>query len=96
MTNTVITIARQYGSGGRDIGRAVAERLGIPCLDQNIPRPCGKAALAEELIEKSRRKSNQQLGLFHDDGQLFFWLPTRLHQSASYQRSNFFSGVRCH
>ena len=47
MTNTVITIARQYGSGGRDIGRAVAERLGIPCLDKEIiAQTMRKAALA--------------------------------------------------
>ena len=34
MTNKVITISRQFGSGGRTIGKAVAERLGIPYYDQ--------------------------------------------------------------
>lgn len=29
----VITIAREYGSGGHDIGKAVAEKLGIPFYD---------------------------------------------------------------
>ena len=28
--NLIITISRQYGSGGREIGRRLAERLGIP------------------------------------------------------------------
>ena len=28
--NTVITISREYGSGGRDIGKLVAEKLDIP------------------------------------------------------------------
>lgn len=34
--NTIITISRQFGSGGRTIGRMVAEKLGIPCYDAEI------------------------------------------------------------
>ena len=30
-TNTIITIGRQYGSAGRQIGRVLAEELGIKC-----------------------------------------------------------------
>ena len=29
-TNTIITISRQYGSGGREIGKKLAEELEIP------------------------------------------------------------------
>ena len=36
MTNKVITISRQFGSGGRTIGKAVAERLGIPYYDKEL------------------------------------------------------------
>lgn len=36
MTKRVITIGRQFGSGGHSIGKAVAERLGIPCYDKEI------------------------------------------------------------
>ena len=36
MNNRIITISRQFGSGGRTIGRSVAERLGINCYDQEI------------------------------------------------------------
>ena len=32
----IITIARQYGSGGREIGEKVAELLGIPLYDKEI------------------------------------------------------------
>ena len=32
----VITIGRQYGSGGRDIGKKLAEALGIPCYDKEL------------------------------------------------------------
>ncbi len=33
---TIITIGRQYGSGGRGIGRRTAEVLGIPCYDKEL------------------------------------------------------------
>lgn len=36
MNNVVITIARQYGSGGRTIGRMLAKELGIPFYDREI------------------------------------------------------------
>ncbi len=36
MQNYVITITRQFGSRGRDIGIAVAKMLGIPLYDRNI------------------------------------------------------------
>ena len=32
----VLTIAREYGSGGSDIGRRVAENLGWECIDKQI------------------------------------------------------------
>ena len=34
--NIVITIARQYGSGGREIGEKVAAALGIKHYDENL------------------------------------------------------------
>lgn len=34
--HTVITISRQHGSGGREIGKAVAEQLNIPFYDREI------------------------------------------------------------
>lgn len=36
MTNTVVTISRQYGSGGRELSRIVAEKLGVKLYDRNI------------------------------------------------------------
>ena len=33
---TVITIGRQFGSGGRAIGKLIAEKLGIPCYDKEL------------------------------------------------------------
>lgn len=36
MKHFVITISREYGSGGRLIGQALAERLGIDFYDKEI------------------------------------------------------------
>ena len=36
MKNRVITISREFGSGGRTIGKKVAEKLKIPCYDAKI------------------------------------------------------------
>lgn len=36
MKNRIITISRQFGSGGRTIGKAVAKELGIPCYDNDL------------------------------------------------------------
>ena len=38
MDNFVITIARQYGSGGRTIGEKLAKKLGISYYDKDIIR----------------------------------------------------------
>lgn len=36
MKNRVITISREFGSGGRTIGKKVAEKLNIPCYDNEL------------------------------------------------------------
>jgi cytidylate kinase len=36
MKNRIITISREFGSGGRTIGKKVAEKLGIPCYDSEL------------------------------------------------------------
>ena len=36
MEKKIITISRQFGSGGRSIGRAVADKLGIPFYDKEL------------------------------------------------------------
>ncbi len=34
--NTIITIGRQFGSGGHEIGRMLAKALDIPCYDKEL------------------------------------------------------------
>lgn len=36
MKNRVITISREFGSGGRTIGKRVAEELKIACYDSEL------------------------------------------------------------
>lgn len=36
MDNIVVTVARQYGSGGKTIGEMYAKELGIPCYGSNL------------------------------------------------------------
>jgi cytidylate kinase len=51
MSHRIITIGREFGSGGRTIGREVAQRLGIPCYDQElIQRLAEESGLSEEFI----------------------------------------------
>ena len=49
---TVITIGRQFGSGGRAIGRLVAEKLGIPFYDKEIIKRISKeSGLSHEILD---------------------------------------------
>lgn len=32
----IITISREFGSGGRELGKRLADALGIPCYDHEI------------------------------------------------------------
>ena len=49
----VITISREFGSGGHSIGEKVAKRLNIPFLDQEIVnRVANESGYTKELIEE--------------------------------------------
>ena len=57
--NIVITIAREYGSGGRYIGKLVAERLGIKLYDKEfIAKIAEDTGLSSEYIENNEQKRN--------------------------------------
>lgn len=57
MNNMVITIGRQYGSGGRMVGEALAERLGIPMYDKKLIELAAKeSGLSEEFIRQAEQK----------------------------------------
>ena len=50
--NTVITIGRQFGSAGREIGEKVAEYFGIKCFDKDLlTRAAQESGFCEEMIK---------------------------------------------
>lgn len=60
--NKVITINRQYGSGGREIGRKLAEAYGIPFYDNEIiARAAKESGFAEAAFENSEDKATNSL-----------------------------------
>jgi len=75
MDNIVITIARQYGSGGKTVGKMVAEELGIPFYSREIVRLASEEsgineALFGEVDEKLGRTSLFKLSKTVYDGEL--------------------------
>lgn len=60
----VITVAREYGSGGRYVGRLIADKLGIKFYDKDfIEKLAEETGLSEEYIEKNEQKRNSLAGL---------------------------------
>lgn len=54
MDNKIIAISRQFGSGGRTIGKETAAKLGIPCYDQElIEKASAESGLSKEYIAES-------------------------------------------
>ena len=50
----IVTISREYGSGGRVVGKIVAERLGVPLYDKDIIDMAAKeSGLSREVIESA-------------------------------------------
>ena len=59
MKHQIITISRQFGSGGRTIGKTVAKQLGIPCYDQElIAMLAQESGFSKEYIKESGEKAS--------------------------------------
>ena len=55
--NLIITIGRECGSGGRHIGKKLAEELGIKCYDKELlDQAAKKSGLCRELFETHDEK----------------------------------------
>lgn len=53
MSNKIITISREYGSGGKYIGELVAKKLGIPFYDKEIMEKIAEeTGFVNEFIER--------------------------------------------
>ena len=67
----VITIGREYGSGGREIGRLVAEKLNVKCYDKELLTLAAKeSGICPEVLENhdeaERHKQHRQLVLHRE------------------------------
>ena len=64
MTKRIITISREFGSGGRFIGEEVAKKLGIAYYDKNIINEIAeKSGLSTEYIQENAELSPKK-GVF--------------------------------
>lgn len=60
MGNKIITISREFGSGGRVIGQALAKRLGIPCYDQAlIEKIARESGLSPEYVRAQGEQADK-------------------------------------
>ncbi|MDE6568189.1 MAG: cytidylate kinase-like family protein [Lachnospiraceae bacterium] len=58
----IITLGRQYGSGGREIGQKIADHYGIPFYDNElITRAAKESGFAEETFAKAEDKATNSL-----------------------------------
>ena len=58
----IITISRQYGSGGRYIAKMVADELGIPFYDKElVERAAEESGISKDLFEHADEKPSQPL-----------------------------------
>lgn len=68
----VITISREYGSGGRFVGKLVAEKLGISFYDKElISLSAKKSGLSEEYVELVDEKKKSGNYANNNDDRLF-------------------------
>ena len=68
MGTCIISISREFGSGGRMIGKQLAAQLGIPCYDRTIiQKTAEKSGLSPEFIANAERSTHSR---FH------FHIPT--------------------
>ena len=58
----IITIARQYGSGGREIGEKIAQILNIPLIDRElVTDAANKGGLSEDIISRTDESAANSL-----------------------------------
>lgn len=62
MANLVITIGREYGSGGREIGEKLAKELGFAFYDKELLKAVAdKSGLKEDVIRKADEEASNPL-----------------------------------
>ena len=57
-THKIITIGRQFGSGGHEIGNLLATRLDIPLYDNNLVRMAAEKMDIRRKLSKSLQNAD--------------------------------------
>ena len=65
----VITISRQFGTGGHEIGAEIARRLGVKLLDKQI---LNEVAKRNQVVEEAMEKIETRNPLWRDDFTNFY------------------------
>lgn len=61
----VITISREFGSGGHEIGQELAERLGIPVYDKEVPELTAvQTGLSSKTVHETEDRNIYPFGLY--------------------------------
>jgi len=60
--NTVVTIGREFGSGGREIGIKLAETLGVPFYDKEIITLTAEYGGLDESFVASNEEGSNMVG----------------------------------
>ena len=57
MKDIIVTIGRQYGSGGRQVGKLLAQRMGVPFYDKELLTEAAKSSgFCEEIFHENDEK----------------------------------------
>ncbi|MCD8324812.1 MAG: cytidylate kinase-like family protein, partial [Clostridiales bacterium] len=84
MKNMVITVGREYGSGGLEIGMKLSEKLGIKCYDKELLTIAAQeSGFCEEVI----RKNDEHNGSF------LYSLVTDTYSPSRYGMGNYFNDL---
>lgn len=57
MKNRILTISREFGSGGRTIGKMAAKELGIPCYDSELIQRIAEESGFDETYVKNAEET---------------------------------------
>lgn len=83
---TIITIGRQFGSGGREIGVRLAKKLGIPFYDKELLRAAAEeSGLCQKVFENFDEKPKSLLYSIAMDSYMFSIPGTGLSDSLEQQ-----------
>ena len=90
MSNYVVSISREFGSGGRLIGKKLAASLGIPCYDRTlIQKTAEKSGLSPDFIARAEERARSRFHL--NIAPIGIGVPTFTHQGIPVSHEAFFA-----